>query len=100
MLISFTFKFILCPRLPTEEQTFTVPMTAYKEYNEPASSITWTNIPPPQQQKRGPENVQRAGYFPFLYSRAFLSVTYILSFLLLPSFFDCLACHFLYRGKI
>jgi hypothetical protein len=43
------------------KETFFVPITADKKNGVAASSITWTNIPPPRQHRRGPENVIHKG---------------------------------------
>jgi hypothetical protein len=52
---------IFCCSDPTEEIIYHVPITADREKDIPATSITWTNIPPDARKQRGPENVIHSG---------------------------------------
>jgi hypothetical protein len=51
----------LINRDPVEEETYTVLMTADAANNIPATTISWTNMPP-VQRRRGAENVIRKGF--------------------------------------
>jgi hypothetical protein len=50
-------------RCPTEIDEPSVKITADKKQGIKAGMIHWTNQPPPNQHRRGPQNVLRQGKF-------------------------------------
>jgi hypothetical protein len=52
---------------PTFTEDFEVPTTADRDLNLPAGSVTWTNQPPPDRCRRGPENILRTGTYPTVF---------------------------------
>jgi hypothetical protein len=46
---------------PDKEVLYVVPMTADHANNEPASEVTWTNMPPLQTTRRAAEDVEYTG---------------------------------------
>jgi hypothetical protein len=53
---------------PDKEVVYIVPMTADPVNNEPASEVTWTNMPPTQTNRRAAEDVMYKGTQVTLYS--------------------------------
>ncbi len=50
---------------PDKEVIYVVPMTADPVNNEPASEVTWTNMPPAQTTRRAAEDVMYKGQIKF-----------------------------------
>jgi hypothetical protein len=56
---------------PAEEKTYVVPITGDRERGIAPSSIKWTNQPPSDRHRKGPENVIYKGFVDSLFIKNF-----------------------------